>query len=130
MLRQNLSQYSYITSSFFLAYPKYLSDGNCAHPTANKFLMDFVGVSRRKVQTFQGEPRRKMLKSIAVGLMCPTLLWLTEHAFDCPAGFALGVGIEVRINVCRGTHVAVPEPHLNDFHIDILRHEERRAGVA
>ena len=82
------------------------------------------------MQTFQGEPRRKMLKSIAVGLMCPTLLWLTEHAFDCLSGFALGVGIEVGINVCSGAHVAMPELHLNDFHIDILCDQERRTGVA
>ena len=82
------------------------------------------------MQTFQGEPRRKMLKSIAVGLMCPTLLWLTEHAFDCSAGFAFGVGIEVRINICCGAHIAVSEPHLNDLHIDILCNQERRAGVA
>ena len=43
---------------------------------------------------------------------------------------ARSVGIEVRINVCRGAHFAVPEPHLKDFHIDIFGDQERRAGVA
>ena len=71
-----------------------------------------------------------MLKSIAVGLMCPTLLWLTEHAFYRLAGFALGVGIKVGINIRSRTHIAVPEPHLDNLHVDVLRHEERRTGVA
>ena len=53
-----------------------------------------------------------------------------EYALYGSAGFALGVGIKVRINVCRGAHIAMPKPHLNDFHIDILRHQERRTGVA
>jgi len=53
-----------------------------------------------------------------------------EYAFYGSAGFALGVGIKVGINVGSRAHIAVPKPHLNDFHIDILCHQERCAGVA
>ena len=52
-----------------------------------------------------------------------------EYAFYGSAGFALGVGIKMRINACRGAHIAVPEPHLDNLHIDILGDQERRAGV-
>ena len=53
----------------------------------------------------------------------------TQYTLNRSAGFALDVGIKMRINACRGAHIAVPEPHLDNLHIDILGDQERRAGV-
>ena len=42
-----------------------ISDTSCAHLPSNKLSMDFVGASRRKVRTFQGEQRQKTREFIA-----------------------------------------------------------------
>ena len=36
----------------------------------------------------------------------------------------------MRVNIGGGAHITVTEIPLNDLHIHVKRHEERRAGVA
>lgn len=43
---------------------------------------------------------------------------------------ARGVDIEVRINICRRTHIAMAKILLNDLHVHVQRYEKRSAGVA
>ena len=47
-----------------------------------------------------------------------------EYAFYGFAGFALGAGIEVGINIRSRAHIVMSKPHLNNFHIDILCDQE------
>ena len=48
----------------------------------------------------------------------------TQYTLNRSAGFALGVGIEVGINIRSRAHIAMPKPYLYDLHIDILCDQE------
>ena len=69
ILWQKFLQYPHIAAHFSLVYPKHLLTENCAHPSPKEFLTDFGDARRRKVRTFQDEPRRKTQKWIAEGLV-------------------------------------------------------------
>ena len=78
ILRQKSLQYLHIATHFFLVYPKHLFTENCAHPSPKEFLKDFGDARRRKVRTFQDEPRRKTQKWIAEGLVGSNPVRLAE----------------------------------------------------
>ena len=111
------------------------------HVGENILLSDRIFVRRRVTDFARNDsvlqhPRRltladvehlvKLLQGDDLAFHCLILAFGidTQYAFNGSAGFALGVGIKVRINVGSRAHIAVPEPHLNNLHVDVLRHQE------
>lgn len=63
-------------------------------------------------------------------MVSPFLIPLPQRFTHCRAGVRFRYGIEVAIDICRGTHIAMSKPFLDLLHWHALCEEHRGAGVA